>query len=186
MIDIKEKFKKEAIPAMKEKFGYKNIMAIPKIEKVVINSGFGKLITASKSTDETKKITKAISDGITEICGQRPALTKAKNSIAGFKLREGMVVGARVTLRGQKMYDFLEKVINVALPRSRDFQGLNPKSVDGGGNFTFAVKEHIIFPEIAPEDAKIIFGFEVTVVTTAKNKEEGLELLKLVGFPFKK
>jgi large subunit ribosomal protein L5 len=182
---LKEKYQKEIIPAMKEKFGYDNIMVVPKFEKVVVNIGFGKMIV-DKTSDEQKKIKEAVLNDLSLICGQRPVLTKAKKSISSFKVRQGAEVGAVVTLRGNKMYDFLDRVINIALPRSRDFQGVRVKSFDERGNLTLAVKEHIIFPEIAPENIKTIFGFEITIVTTAKTKEEGVELLRLMGLPIKK
>jgi large subunit ribosomal protein L5 len=184
MLKLPEKYKKEVMPAMKEKFGYQNDMAVPEIEKVVINTGFGRLISG-KTSEEQKKITGSILEDLTLISGQRPILTKAKKSISGFKIREGMPVGAMITLRKRMMYDFLERLIHIALPRSRDFRGIDPKSVDEKGNLTVAIKEHIAFPEILPERAKTIFGIEITVVTTAKTKEEGLELLKLLGFPIK-
>ena len=181
---LKEKYEKKIVPAMKEKFGYKNIMVVPKFEKVVINIGFGKMISG-KTSSEQKKLSETISNDLSLICGQKPVLTLAKKSIASFKTRKGMNVGAMVTLRGVKMYDFLDRVINVALPRSRDFQGISLKSFDAKGNLTLPVREHIIFPEITPESAKTIFGFEITVVTTAKTREEGIELLRLAGFPIK-
>jgi len=184
MLRLQEKYQKEVVPAMQEKFGYKNIMAVPKIEKVVINTGFGRLISA-KTSEEQKKIYTAISDDLTLICAQRLVLTKAKKSIAGFKTREGMFIGAMVTLRGKKMQDFLDRVIHIALPRSRDFRGIEMKSFDKKGNLTIPIKEHIIFPEVSPEKAKAIFGFEITVVTTAKTREEGIKLLRLLGFPIK-
>ena len=181
---LKEKYTKEVIPAMMEQFGYKNPMAVPKIEKVVINTGLGRLI-AGKTSGEQKKIQEAILDDLALICGQRPVLTKAKKSISGFKIREGMLIGAKNTLRKGKMYDFLERIIHIGFPRSRDFRGINPKSFDLKGNLTIAVKEHIIFPEILPEKTKIIFGFEITVVTTTKDREKGIGLLRLMGFPIK-
>lgn len=184
MVRLIEKYQKEVIPQMMEKFGYKNTMAVPKIEKVVVNTGFGKQISG-KTSDEQKKISEAILSDLSLICGQRTVLTKAKESISAFKIREGLPIGARVSLRGKIMYDFLERLIYVALPRSRDFQGINLKSIDNQGNLTIGVKEHICFPEISPEKTKNIFGFEITVVTNAKNKEEGLGLLKLIGFPIK-
>jgi len=184
-MNLKEKYTKEAVPKMMEKFGYKNKMAVPKIDKVVINTSFGRLISG-KSSDEQKKIHKSILDDLSTICGQRLVLTKAKKSIAGFKIRDGMAVGAMVTLRGRKMNDFLERLIHIDLPRTRDFRGIELKSFDKSGNLTIAVKEHIIFPEILPEQAKIIFGFEITVATTAKIREQGIELLRLMGFPIKK
>lgn len=179
-----EKYKKEVIPAMIEKFGYKTPMAVPKIEKVVVNSGFGRLVTG-RTNDEQKKFADFVVEDISFLCGQHAVKTKAKKAIASFKTREGMVIGAMVTLRGRKMVDFLEKLIHVVLPRTRDFKGINSKAVDRAGNLTIAIKEHIAFPEILPEKAKNIFGLEVTIVTTAKKREEGLELLKLLGFPIK-
>lgn len=184
MLRLKEKYKKEVIPEMMKKFGYKNVMAVPKIEKVVINIGFGKLIS-TKTSGEQKKIYTIILDDLALICAQKPILTKAKKSIAGFKTREGMFIGAKVTLRGKKMHDFLDRVIHIAIPRSRDFRGIELKSFDKKGNLTIPIKEHIIFPEVSPEKAKAIFGFEMTVVTTTKTREEGIELLKLLGFPIK-
>lgn len=185
MISITEKYKKEVIPAMMKKFGYKSRMAVPVIEKVVINVGIGKMISG-KTSDERKKALKSISDALVVITGQRPVVTKARKSIAGFKLRKGSPVGVMVTLRKKKMFDMLERIIHIALPRSRDFLGIKPSSVDKGGNLTIAVKEHISFPEILPERAKIIFSLEITVVTTAKEREQGLELLRLMGLPIKK
>ncbi len=184
MLGLKEKYKKEVIPEMIKKFNYKNVMAVPKIEKVTLNVGFGSLI-AKKSSDEQKKIYEFILNELALIAGQRPVLTQAKKSIAGFKIRKGMPVGAKVVLRKERMYSFLERLIHIALPRSRDFQGINPKSIDKNGNLTIGIKEHICFPEISPEKTKSIFGFEITVTTTAENREEGLELLKLMEFPIK-
>lgn len=181
---IKEKYKKIA-PQMKEKFGYKNVMAIPRIQKVVINIGFGRIISP-KTKDEQKKFGEYITNNLSSICGQRPVMTLARKSISSFKLREGSVIGAKVTLRGKKMNDFMEKLVNVVLPRSRDFLGINPKSVDGNGNLNLGIKEHIAFPEISPEKSPIILGMEITIVTNAKNREAGLELFKLLDFPFKK
>jgi len=184
MIVLKERYSKVVIPKMMEKFGYKNKMAVPKIEKVVINTGFGKIIS-DKTSDEKKKIMSAILSGLAAITGQKPVLTKAKKSISGFKIRKGVPMGAAVILRRKMMSDFLERLINITLPRSRDFQGIDKKSIDKSGNLTIALKEHISFSEILPEKAKHIFGLEITIVTTAKSKEKGLELLKLIGFPIK-
>ena len=181
---LKDKFEKEVIPEMMKKFGYKNKMAVPKIEKVVVNTGFGRLV-AGKTSEEQKKIRDAILEDLALLSGQRPILTRAKKSISSFKIRKGMAIGAQVTLRGKRMNDFLERLIHIALPRSRDFRGIERKSVDREGNLTIGIKEHIAFPEILPEKAKTIFGLEITVVTTVKNREEGLELLKLLGFPIK-
>lgn len=185
VLKLPEKYKKEVVPAMMEKFGYQNIMAVPKIEKVVVNVGFGRLVTG-KTSKEQEKIRETILNDLALITGQRPVLTQARKSVSGFKIRKGMSIGARITLRGQKMYDFLERLIHIALPRSRDFRGLKPDSFDQEGNLTIGIKEHIVFPEVSLEIAKNIFGFEITVVTTAKNKEEGIELLKLLGFPIKR
>jgi len=185
MLKLKEKYNKEVIPAMQEKFGYKNVMAVPKISKVSINTGIGRLI-AGKTSDEQRKVCNIILDNLTQIAGQKPVLTKAKKSISSFKLRQGMPVGCRVVLRGRKMYDFLERLVRIAFPRVRDFRGIGLKSFDKKGNLTVAFKEHIVFPEISPEEAKIIFGFEITIVTSAKTKEEGIELLRLMGFPLER
>ncbi len=181
---LSEKYNQEAIPEMMKKFGYKNKMAVPKIEKVIVNTGFGRQV-ASKTSEEQKKIVDFMMEDLGFVCGQKAIKTYAKRSIASFKTREGMVIGAKVTLRGKKMTDFLERLIHIALPRSRDFKGISAKSIDERGNLTIGIGEHIVFPEILPEKAKNIFGLEITVVTTAKTHEEGLELLKLLGFPIK-
>ncbi len=177
---LKEKYQKEVIPAMKEKFGYKNDLAVPRIERTIVNVGIG----SSALKDE--KIQEIISKDLTLITGQKPVPTLAKKAIAGFKTRKGMVVGLKITLRGKRMFEFLSRLINVALPRTRDFRGLSPKSIDQGGNLTIGIKEHIIFPETSGEDIKRIFGLEVTVVSSAKKRKEALELFKLLGFPIKK
>ena len=184
MLSLKEKYQKEVIPQMIENFGYKNALACPKIEKVIINTGFGREI-ADKTPEEQKRVTEAILKDLSLVSGQKPILTKAKKSISSFKIREGLPIGAKVTLRGKKMDDFLMRLIHIALPRSRDFRGIAPAALDKKGNLTIGIKEHICFPEISPEEVKNIFGLEVTVVTTAKTREEGLELLKLLGFPLK-
>jgi len=184
MMKLKEKYQKEVIPKMMEKFGYKNKMAVPKIEKVVVNVGFGKLVS-DKIPKEKEKIYQQILEDLALICGQRPILTKAKKSISGFKLRKGESIGAKVTLRKDRMYDFLERLIHIALPRTRDFKGISPKSFDKNGNLTIGIKEHIVFPEISPEKVKEIFGLEITICTTAKEREEGIHLLKFLGFPIK-
>jgi len=175
-----EKYRKEILPAMREKFGYKNVMAVPRIEKVVVNVGYGRRAVAK----ETKAIEK-IEQDIAKIAGQRAATRKAKKSISGFKTRQGLPVGTMVTLRGRRMYDFIDRLISIALPRSRDFRGLDAKSVDQHGNLNIGIKEHIIFPEVIYESVKDVFGLEVTVVTAAKTHEEGVELLRLMGFPIK-
>ncbi len=184
MMDLKDKYNKEVIPKMMERFGYINRMAVPKIEKVVINIGFGKLI-AGKTGAERKKILESITGDLMIITGQKSVLTKARKSISGFKIRTGVPIGAMVTLRKQRMFDFLGRLIHIVLPRSRDFSGINPKSFDKEGNLTIAIKEHISFPEILPEKIKQMLSFEITVVTTTQKKENGLELLRLIGFPIK-
>ena len=158
MIRLKEKHIKEAMPQMMERFGYKSKMAVPKVEKVVVNTGFGKLI-AVKTSDEQKKIQEAILQDLSLITGQRPVLSRAKKAISGFKVRKGMAIGACVTLRKQKMYDFLDRMIHIALPRSRDFRGIEQKSLDKKGNLTVAIKEHIVFPEILPEIIRTVSSF---------------------------
>ncbi len=185
MIDLKENYNKKIVPEMLKELGYKNKMAVPKIEKVVINIGFGKEINGKSSNDQ-KKMIEDLSNDISMIVGQRPAVTRAKQSISGFKLREGNPIGLRVTLRGKRMYNFLSKLINVALPRSRDFSGIDRKSFDREGNLNIGIKEHIIFPEVSAEKMKNIFGFEITVKTTAKTKDEGIKLLEKIGLPLKK
>jgi len=185
MKDLKEKYQKEVIPAMREKFSYKNLMAVPKIEKIVVSAGIGKAIV-QKTSDEQKKAIEAVVLGISSLAGQRPSVSKAKKSVASFKLRQGMTVGARVNLRGKRMYDFLSRLINIAIPRLRDFRGIDVKSFDRQGNLNLGFREHSVFPEISPEEIRFPFGVEVTVVTTSKSKEEGVELLRLIGFPIKK
>jgi large subunit ribosomal protein L5 len=185
MLSLKEKYRKEVIPAMQKKFGYKSVMAVPRIEKIVINAGFGRLV-AQKTSDEQKKLSASIRESLADIAGQMPVLTLAKKSISSFKLREGMPIGAAVALRGKKMYDFLDRVINVAIPRVRDFRGVDLKFFDKNGNLSMGFKEHTVFPEISPEKSKVNFGFQMTVVTSTKKREEGIELLRLMGFPLKK
>jgi len=163
---------------MKEKFGYKNEMAIPKVLKVVVNVGVGS-VTDKKKIEEIEK-------GLAQITGQKPSRRAAKKSIATFKLREGTIIGYAVTLRGRKMNSFLEKLINVTIPRMRDFKGLNVSGIDSMGNFSMGIKDHLIFPEAGHEDLSKSFGLSITVVTSAKTKEEAGELLKLLGFPFSK
>lgn len=177
---LKEKYIKEVIPEMKKRFGYRSSMAVPRIEKVVVNVGIGSIVA---SKDE--KIQESVTRDITSITGQKPLVTLAKKAISAFKVREGMPVGLKVTLRGNRMYDFVSRLINIVLPRTRDFRGLNIKSIDEDGNLTIGIKEHIIFPEISQEDIRRIFGLEITIVTHAKNKERALEFYKLMGFPIK-
>lgn len=178
MLKLKEKYIKEVIPTMKEKFGYKNNLAVPKIVKVVVNTGFSPM-----AKDE--KIQKELTNDLSLITGQKPAPCQAKKAVAGFKTREGMIIGLTVTLRGERMYDFLDRLINIALPRSRDFRGLPEKNIDQAGNLNIGIKEQIIFPEISAESSRNIFGLEIAVVTTTKNRQKGIELFKLLGFPLK-
>ena len=175
---LKAKYQEEVIPALKEKFGYKNINQIPKLHKIVLNMGVGE-------ASHNFKIAEAIEAQLTKIAGQKCVVTKAKKSIASYKLREGMPVGAMVTLRGERMYDFLQKLICVVLPRIRDFRGISPKSFDGRGNYTLGLKEQALFPEITYEEVDLVKGMNVSVITTAETDEEARELLKLLGMPFK-
>lgn len=178
MSRLKEKYQKEVIPALKEILDYKNSLAVPKLEKVVINVGTGQGLKDAKFNE-------VVANTLQRITGQRPVKTMAKKSISSFKVREGMVVGLMVTLRGKRMYDFVDKLINITLPRVRDFRGLEIKSVDGQGNLNIGFKEHLAFPEIKADEVEKIHGLEVAVITTAKTKKEGLELFKLLGFPFR-
>ena len=177
-MNMNEKYKKQVIPAMREKFGYKNIMAVPKIMKVVVGMGIGRL-KDEKEREEVKKYLRLVT-------GQEPSSRPAKKAIAAFKTREGQVIGYQVTLRGKRMHDFLSRLVDVALPRTRDFRGIDEKSFDARGNLTIGIKEYIVFPEMIGEDYRFLFGLEATVVTSAKKKEEGIALLTLMGFPFKK
>lgn len=179
MSRLQEKYRKTVIPAMQKAFGIENVMATPKIEKVVINTGIGRIVKDGKTIERIEK-------DLTMIVGQKLVFKKAKKSISGFKLREGTNVGLSVTLRGKKMYDFLDRLISIALPRSRDFRGMDVKNFDKMGNLNFGIKESSIFPEVNYENIKDVFGLEVTVVTTAKNREKGIELLRQMGFPIKK
>ncbi|MBI4117171.1 MAG: 50S ribosomal protein L5 [Parcubacteria group bacterium] len=178
MTRLLEKYRKQIIPLMIEKFGYKNAMAVPKIEKVVINVGSGRM-------DSEPKFKERIQKDIAAISGQKPASRSAKKSISGFKVRQGMAVGFVSTLRGKRMYDFLDRLISVALPRSRDFRGIDLKSFDQKGSLNMGIREQIIFPEVNYETSKDIFPFQITVVTTAGTKKEGVELLKLMEFPLR-
>ena len=174
---LKDKYLNEVVPALQEQFKYTNVMAIPKLDKVVINIGLGEV------TQNPKALDAAIND-LTLITGQKPVVTKAKKSIAGFKLREGMPVGVKVTLRGDRMYEFVDRLVSVALPRVRDFRGVSPKSFDGRGNYSLGLKEQLIFPEIEYDKIDKIRGMEIVFATTAKTDEEGRALLKLLGMPF--
>ncbi len=164
--------------ALMKEFGYKNVMQLPKLDKIVLNMGVGEAV------NDTKKVKSAAAD-LEKIAGQKPVITHARNSIAGFKVRENMPLGVKVTLRKQRMYEFLDRLVNVALPRVRDFRGLNPNSFDGRGNYALGIKEHIIFPEIAYEDIDQVWGMDVVVCTTAKNDDEARALLKAFNFPFR-
>ena len=175
---LQEKYNKKVVPALTEKFGYKNIMELPKISKIIINMGVGEAVGNPKALDS------AVSD-LTIIAGQKPILTKAKKSLAAWKLRQGMPIGAKVTLRGVRMYQFLDKFMNVALPRVRDFRGISANSFDGRGNYAIGLKEQLIFPEIEYDKIDKLRGMNIVVVTTAKTDEEAKELLKLMGMPFK-
>ena len=175
---LNERYKSEIAPAIMKKFGYKSVMQIPKLEKVVINMGVG------DAKDNAKALDSATND-LAIISGQKPIITIAKKSVAIFKLREGMKIGCKVTLRGQRMYDFVERLFNAALPRVRDFRGINPNSFDGRGNYSMGIKEQLIFPEISYDKIDKLRGMDIIFVTTAKTDEEGRELLSLMGAPFK-
>ena len=176
---IKEKYKAEAVPALKQKFGYKNPMQVPRLEKIVINMGLG------DCKDNTKAMELAVSE-LTLIAGQKPMITKAKKSIANFKVREGQNVGAKVTLRGTRMEEFMDKLVSVALPRVRDFHGVSAKAFDGRGNYALGIQEQLLFPEIDYDKVEKIRGMEMIFVTTAQTDEECKELLSLLGMPFEK
>jgi len=176
---LKEKYQKEVVPALQKEFDYNNPMQVPTVHKVVVNIGMGEAIQNAKAMDA------AVSD-LASITGQRPVITRARRSVAAFKLREGMQIGCMVTLRGDRMYQFLDKLINVALPRLRDFQGISPEAFDGRGNYTLGLREQLVFPEIEYDKIDKVRGMEVSIVTTARTDEEGRRLLKLMGMPFKK
>jgi len=173
-----ETFKSQVIPALQKELNIKNIMAVPRVEKVTINVGIGTL------TKNTKDFSDVI-ENIAKITGQKPVITKSKKAISNFKLRAGVPNGVTVTLRGKRMYEFLYRLVNIAIPRIRDFRGLNPKAFDGRGNCSIGFKESLVFPEINPDDVLNVHGLQVVVVTTARNDEEGRALLKKIGFPFK-
>lgn len=176
---LKERYRQEVIPSMQKEFSYKNPMQVPTLNKVVINIGMGEVIQNSKAMDA------AVAD-LTAITGQRPVVTRAKKSVAAFKLREGMPIGCMVTLRGARMYYFLDKLINVALPRIRDFQGISSDAFDGRGNYTLGLREQLVFPEIDYDKIDKLRGMEISIVTTAHSDQEGRRLLSLLGMPFKK
>ena len=174
---LKETYKNEIMDAMTSKFGYKNVMQIPKLDKIVINMGVG------EAKDNAKVLEGAVSD-LETITGQKAVITRAKNSIANFKIREGMAIGCKTTLRGDKMYEFLDRLVNLALPRVRDFRGVDPNSFDGRGNYALGIKEQLIFPEIEYDKVDKVRGMDVIIVTTAETDEEARELLRLFGMPF--
>ena len=178
MSRLREKYLKEVRPALLERFNYKNIYQVPRLVKVVINMGIG------EGKDNPKVLDAAVND-LMQITGQRPVITRARKSVASFKLREGMPIGCKVTLRGVRMYDFLDKLFNVALPRVRDFRGISPHSFDGRGNFTIGVREQLIFPEIEYSKVEKILGMDIVIVTSAKTDEEARELLTMLGLPFR-
>jgi len=176
---LKERYVKEISPALVSKFNYKSVMQVPKVEKIVINMGVGDAVANAKALDNAV-------EELTTITGQKPVVTRAKKSIAGFRLREGMPIGAKVTLRGERMYEFLDKLIAVSLPRVRDFRGVSKKAFDGRGNYTLGVKEQLIFPEIDYDKVSKVRGMDIVIVTTANTDEEARELLTQIGMPFQK
>lgn len=178
MARLKQRYEVEVAPALRERFGYKNVMQLPRIEKVVVNMGVGEASQNSRAMDGAV-------DDLQRITGQKPEVRRARKSVAGFKIREGMPIGARVTLRGARMWEFLDRLISVALPRVRDFRGISAKSFDGRGNFALGVKEQLIFPEISYDAIESVRGLDVAVVTTAETDEEARELLRLLGMPFR-
>ncbi len=175
---LKEKYLNEIIPALKEKLGYKNIMQVPKIEKIVVNMGIG------EATQNIKALDAAVED-LKTITGQAPTIRRARKSISSFRLRKGMPIGAKVTLRGNRMYEFLDRLINIVLPRIRDFRGISPRAFDGRGNYTLGLKDQIVFPEIDYNKVDKLRGMNITIVTTAETDKEAFELLKMFGMPFR-
>jgi len=176
---LKEKYRQQVVAALQKEFNYKNPMQVPSLDKVVVNIGLGEVIQNAKAMES------AVAD-LAAITGQRPVITRAKRSVAAFKLREGMQIGCMVTLRGDRMYYFLDKLINIALPRLRDFQGISPEAFDGRGNYTLGLREQLVFPEIDYDKVDKLRGMEVSIVTTARTDQEGRRLLSLLGMPFKK
>jgi large subunit ribosomal protein L5 len=175
---LREQYKKEIVPELQKEFEFKNVMEVPRLAKIVVNTGMGEAISNNKLLD-------AAMDELGAITGQKPKLCRARLSVAAFKLRQGMPVGAKVTLRGDRMYEFYDRLVNVALPRIRDFRGLSPKSFDGRGNYTLGLKEHVIFPEVDYDKTTSVFGMDISIVTTARNDEQGLVLLKFMKMPFR-
>jgi len=179
MSKLQEQYRKEVVPALQEKFGIKNVNAVPKIEKVTLNVGLGSGIKDSKYQE-------VVEDTLKRITGQSPVANKARISVAGFKIREGMNVGMKVTLRGKRMWDFIDKLVNITFPRVSDFRGIGPKAIDKNGNFSYGFKEHVAFPEIRPDEIETIHGLEVNITTSATSYDQGMLLFKKLGFPFKK
>jgi len=179
MLNSKEQYVKEVVPALQKEFGYKNVMQVPRIEKITLNMGVGEAV------GDKKLIENAVAD-LTLLAGQKAVVTRARKSVAGFKIREGWPIGCKVTLRGERMWDFFDRLVHIAVPRIRDFRGLNPKSFDGRGNYSMGVREQIIFPEIDYDKVDRIRGLDITITTTAKTDDEGRELLRAFGFPFKR
>lgn len=179
MTKIQQKYTKEVIPEMKKKFQFGNSLSVPKIERVIVNVGIGKFLKDNAQVED-------VAESIRQITGQKPVFVQARKSIAGFKIREGQKIGLKVTLRGKRMWDFLEKLVSATLPRVRDFRGIKKTAVDDGGNLNLGIKEHLIFPEIMPDKIKNIFSFQITVVTNAQDREKGMELFRLLGFPIEK
>ncbi len=177
-ISMHQKYHDEVVPALMDEFSFANVMMVPRVVKVVVNVGVGEALDNAKALD-------AAVEDITRITGQKPIITHAKKSVAGFKLREGRAIGVKVTLRGERMWALLDRLVNVALPRTRDFRGINPDSFDGRGNYTLGLREQLLFPEIEYDKIDQLRGMEITIVTTAQDDEEGRRLLKLLGFPFK-
>ncbi|MFQ5852712.1 MAG: 50S ribosomal protein L5 [Candidatus Binatia bacterium] len=174
---LKDSYRKEAVPALMKEFGYRNVMEVPRLTKIVVNVGVGEALDNAKALDHTVQ-------DISTITGQQPIVTRAKKSIASFKLREGRAIGVKVTLRGNRMYDFLDRLCNVALPRRRDFRGVSPDSFDGRGNYTLGLREQLVWPEIDYDSIDKVRGMEISIVTTAETDEEGRHLLQLLGMPF--
>lgn len=179
MPNMKERYKEEVVPALREQFAYTNIMQVPKIEKITLNMGVGEAVGDKKQLDN------AVAD-LEKLSGQKPLVTKARKSVAGFKIREGFPIGCKVTLRGERMWDFFDRLVQIAIPRVRDFRGLSPKSFDGRGNYSMGVREQIIFPEIDYDKVDKIRGLDITITTTAQSDEEGRALLSAFSFPFKR
>ncbi|MCM0610867.1 50S ribosomal protein L5 [Marinobacter sediminum] len=179
MLNMKEQYSKEVVPALQKEFSYKNVMQVPRIEKITLNMGVGEAV------GDKKLIENAVAD-LERLTGQKVVVTKARKSVAGFKIREGWPIGCKVTLRGERMWDFFDRLVHIAVPRIRDFRGLNPKSFDGRGNYSMGVREQIIFPEIEYDKVDKIRGLDITITTTAGTDDEGRELLKAFGFPFKR